>query len=309
MRVLRGSLAPTSARLMAFPRASGAEEERALSRARVGRKGARSSRRPLRPGAFDEDRFDRFRRIPEFDLKRIREARVLLVGCGALGNEAAKDLALAGVSRLDLVDPDCVVPSNLPRCVLFTNEDAQRRRNKADAMHRGLKRLAPDLMSMIFPKAVERLPDDLISRYDLILGGLDNLATRLHLNARAWLARRPYVDGALQGLIGKVQVIRPPHGPCLECSLNATHARIVARRFSCTGNEFTFVEPIVPAEITTTSLIGAVMAQEALKLLSGRPELCLEHLFYFDGRRNVAEVLEIPRSPECALHWRRRRKR
>lgn len=260
----------------------------------------------LRPGAFDQDRFDRLRRVQEFRLERIRRGRVLLVGCGALGNEAAKDLALAGLRQLDLVDPDHVVSSNLPRCVLFNEEDAERHRNKAEAMRRNLRRLAPGIKSAAFRKAIEELPDDFVARYDLVLGGLDNLAARLHINARAWIARRPYIDGALQGLIGKVQVVRPPRGACLECGMNATHAKIVAQRFSCSGKEFTFVEPIVPAEITTTSLIGAVMAQEALKLLSGRPELCLENLFYFDGRRNVAEVLQVPRNPECALHWRQR---
>ncbi len=73
----------------------------------------------IRPGTRDQDRHDRTRLIPWVDFERINSAKVLVVGAGALGNEAVKDLALFGFRHMDVMDMDSVVRSNLSRCVLF----------------------------------------------------------------------------------------------------------------------------------------------------------------------------------------------
>jgi len=73
----------------------------------------------IRPGAEDDDRLDRARRIGWVDLEKVASSRILVVGAGALGNEAVKDLVLFGFRRIDVLDMDTVVRSNLNRCVLF----------------------------------------------------------------------------------------------------------------------------------------------------------------------------------------------
>jgi hypothetical protein len=84
--------------------------------------------------------------------------------------------------------------------------------------------------------------------------------------------------------------------------MNRSHAKIAGLRFSCTGKGVVFHEPKVAAEITTTSIVSAVMVREALKAVSGHNELLLNNAFYYDGRRNVSEELEVPLDPSCPVH-------
>jgi hypothetical protein len=87
--------------------------------------------------------------------------------------------------------------------------------------------------------------------FDIILGCLDNIAARLHVNANAYYFNIPYVDGGTDGMIGKVQNVLPG-GPCLQCSMNRSHYAVMETRFSCTGKESVFHLPKMDAEITTT---------------------------------------------------------
>lgn len=249
-----------------------------------------------------EDRFDRSRRIPWFDLDRTRSARVLVVGAGALGNEVVKNLVLSGVRRFTLVDMDRVVRSNLNRCVFFTPEDAGSDRLKVEAVAEGALRLEPDLEIEAHAQRVEDLGEGVFRGQDVVVGCLDNLAARVHVNANAYWLRIPYVDGGTMGLMGKVHVVVPPGTSCVECTLNATHYRIIEQRYSCTGVDTTFVEPKLASEVTTTSVVAAVQSREAMKLLNGRRDLVLSNLFYYDGNRNVSDVLEVAVNPDCPNH-------
>ena len=262
----------------------------------------KSTGAPLVATRKGEDRFDRSRRIPWFDLRRTRSARVLVVGAGALGNEAVKDLVLSGVRRLTLVDMDRVVSSNLNRCVFFSQEDARASRLKVEAVAEGAKRLDPEVEVGTEAQRIEDLGEDIFKGQDAVLGCLDNLAARVHVNANTYHLRVPYVDGGTLGLMGKVHVVVPPETSCVECTLNATHYRIIEQRYSCTGVDATFVEPKLAAEVTTTAVVAAVQARETMKLLNGRRDLVLGNMFYYDGNRNVSDVLEVAVNPDCPNH-------
>jgi molybdopterin/thiamine biosynthesis adenylyltransferase len=151
-------------------------------------------------------------------------------------------------------------------------------------------------------RRIEEMPDGFIPGHTLVLGCLDNIAARLHLNAHTYTRGIPYIDGATLGTVGKVLVVLPPETPCLECGMNRTHMRIVQKRFSCTGKDFTFFDPKLAAEITTTSVIAAVQVREAMKITSGHHELALRNMFYYDARHNVSDVLEVDRNPDCPIH-------
>lgn len=252
--------------------------------------------------ALDEDRFDRANRLGWFDLARLRRSRALVVGCGAIGNEVVKNLALTGVGRLDLVDMDVVVPSNLPRCALFTVEDAEKRRAKAEALAAAARRLDAECVALAHAVRVEEAPEALFRDADVVLSCLDNVGARVMLNARALAAGRPLVDAGTRGMVGKVQVVLPGDGPCLECGMNRTHMALASRRLSCTGKDVTFFEPKLAADLPTTALVSAVQAREAVKILHGRYETVLTHLLYVDGNTNAVEVLEVPRNPACPHH-------
>lgn len=259
---------------------------------------------PLRVEDIDQDRFDRSRRIAWLDFDRISEARVLVIGAGAIGNEVAKDLVLSGFRKITFVDMDRVVGSNLNRCIFFTEADAGGRALKAEAVARGAARLAEGTEVVAIPKRIEEVPTSIFAEHEVVLGCLDNITARVHVNSHSYAAGKTYIDGAMDGFLGKVTVVRPPDGACLQCGMNRSHAKIASLRFSCTGKGIVFHEPRIAAEITTTSVVAAVMVREALKSVSGREDMLLSNTFYYDGQSKVSEEMEIPLDPGCPVHVR-----
>jgi molybdopterin/thiamine biosynthesis adenylyltransferase len=250
----------------------------------------------------EEGRFDRSKRIQWFDLDRTRQAHALVVGAGALGNEVVKNLVLSGLRRITIVDMDRVVRSNLNRCIFFTDEDARASRLKVEAVAEGAGRLDDRVEIEIEAERIEDLGEAVFKGKDVVLGCLDNLATRVHVNANTYHMGIPYVDGGTMGLMGKVHVVVPPETSCIECTLNASHYRVIEQRYSCTGADTTFVEPKLAAEITTTSLVAAVQTREVMKIVNDRQDLVIHNLFYYDGNRNVSDVLEVAINPDCPNH-------
>lgn len=259
---------------------------------------------PLRIGARDDEVFDRSRRIGWLDLESIFNARVMVVGAGALGNEVGKNLALSGFRRLTIVDMDHVVGSNLNRCLFFTAGDAHEGAKKAQAVARGISKISSTADPVAIDRRIQEVPDSVLQAQDVILGCLDNIQARLHANSHAYSLGKVYIDGGMEGFVGRVTVVKPPNGSCLQCGMNRSHAKVAEKRFSCTGRDVMFYEPRLAAEITTTSVISAVMVREALKIVSRRPDMSLSNVFYYDGQRNVSEEMEIPMDPRCPIHSR-----
>jgi len=256
----------------------------------------------LVPGAVDQDTFDRSRRVGWLDLDAVFRSRVLMMGAGALGNEVGKCLALSGFRRITVVDMDHVVGSNLNRCLFFTQEDVRARSKKAEAVARGIESLSSEVRARAVVGRLEDLPDSFYGGFDIVLGCLDNIAARVHANSHAYHAGKAYIDGGMDGFLGRVMVCIPPDGPCVQCGMNRSHSRVAGMRFSCTGEGVVFHEPRLAAEITTTSVISAVMVRECLKVVSGRRDMSLRNMFYYDGQRNSGEELEVPLDPRCPNH-------
>ena len=245
---------------------------------------------------YDSDRFDRMRRVGWICIDRIREARCLVVGAGALGNEAVKCLVLAGVGNITVVDMDEVAASNLSRCVLFREGDAGRK--KAEVVAERARDLYREVRITPVCSKIQELEN---WDFDIILGCLDNISARLHVNSHARYHKIPYIDGATDGFRGKVQVVLED-GPCLECGMNSSHMKLMDERFSCTGGGTIFV-PKMAAEITTTSVIAAIQVREAMKLLSGKKELCIKNVMYYDGQSGATTDLEVSEDSGCPNHY------
>ncbi len=247
-------------------------------------------------GSSDLDRHDRQRRIDWVDMDGISEARVLVAGAGALGNEAVKNLVLAGFRHIVVVDMDDIVTSNLSRCLFFRDSDV-RSGMKSEIVAVRASELDPG--ADIRP-VVGKLQDLEDWDYDIIVGCLDNILARMHLNAAACSYGIPYIDGATDGMMGKLQVVLPG-GPCLQCASNRSHSRALERRFTCTGNTSMYV-PHTASDITTTAVIAAMEAREAMKVASGRQDLCPEGVTYYDGTAGTVFTLELDRDPQCPNH-------
>lgn len=255
----------------------------------------------IRAGDMDGDRYNRLKLFEWFDLPTVKTTRVLVVGAGALGNEVCKNLILTGFACFSIVDMDYVVASNLNRCIFFTDDDARMGRHKAEVVAEKLKTIDNNIEVHAHTERIEDLQEDFIARHDIVLGCVDNVAARLHVNASCYYHGVPYVDGATHGQVGKVQVVVPPHTSCLECGMNATHANIMQKRFSCTGKDIVYFEPKLAADVNTTSIIAAFQVQEALKLIHGLDNY-IRNIFYYDGERNFFSILELPVNRNCPNH-------
>jgi molybdopterin/thiamine biosynthesis adenylyltransferase len=256
----------------------------------------------LRADRLNEDKWDRTKRMGFLDIEKIQNAKVLMVGCGAIGNEVAKNLILEGFRNITIIDMDYIVRSNLNRCLFFTDLDADKKRLKAEVISEKMMAMDPDVKVEHHSKKIEDMPEDFIPSHDVVLGCLDNVGARLHINAHCYYNKVPYIDGATLGLVGKVQVVYPPETSCLECGMNKTHMKIMEKRFSCTGTDITFFEQKMAAEITTTAIVAAIQVREAAKLVSGHGDKIIHNMFYYDGKRNVADELEVDINPDCPHH-------
>lgn len=252
---------------------------------------------PLR---IEDDRFSRLRLISWWDQARVRGARLVLVGAGAIGNEVLKNCALLGLGRTVVIDLDTVEASNLSRSVLFRPEDEGR--PKAEAIARGARAVWPDL-------PIEAIRGDvnadvglgLFRWADVVVGALDNREARLAINRACYRVGRPWVDGGIDVLSGIARVFQPD-GPCYECTMSENDWKALEQRRSCALLMREVVKlGHVPTTSTTASIVGAVQVQEVLKLLHGLPTLAGGG-FVFEGLGHTSYVAQYQRAPECASH-------
>jgi len=150
--------------------------------------------------------------------KRLANARVLLVGCGALGCSLADQLVRAGVGSLRLVDRDVVELTNLQRQTLFDEDDAKASAAKAEAAAARLKRINSTIhIDVIVADVWAGNIEELAASATLILDGTDNVQTRYLLNDAAVKLNIPWVHAACVGTEGRVMGVLPGITPCLRC--------------------------------------------------------------------------------------------
>lgn len=212
------------------------------------------------------DRYHRQTLLPQIGAagqRRLGDARVLLVGCGALGTTLAELLIRAGVGFLRVVDRDLVELTNLQRQVLFDEADAQAGTPKAVAAAARLGAInsavtVEPVVADVHPGNVEELANVAGSPVHLLLDGTDNVETRYLLNDVAVKHGIPWVYGACVGGDGRVMAVRPGVTPCLRC---------------------VFPNPPGPGELATcdtagvlgpaSAMVAALQAATAIQLLVG----------------------------------------
>jgi adenylyltransferase/sulfurtransferase len=253
---------------------------------------------------LEEDRYHRQSLISWWEQERLAGASVLVVGAGALGNELVKNLALAGIGTIVVLDMDRVENSNLSRCVLFREGDEGAEKAVVVA------RRAGELNSEI--RVVPAVGDarlivspGLLRHFDVVLGGLDNREARLHVNQACWKAGTPWVDGAIEGLMGMMRVFVPPDSACYECTMNEEDHRLLAARRACSLlTREQMLEGRVPTTATSASVIAGLQVQEAIKLLHGEA-LAADFAgrgFAFNGLTHDSYVVTYRRREDCLSH-------
>jgi molybdopterin/thiamine biosynthesis adenylyltransferase len=249
----------------------------------------------------DEERFARFRLVEWWDQARLAEARLVVVGAGALGNELIKNFALLGVGQLVVVDLDRIEVSNLSRAVLFRPRDTAEA--KALVAARAARDIYPGLEAVALQEdVVHGVGLGLFRWADVVLGALDNREARLAVNRACYRVGRPFVDGGIDVLSGVARVFLPPDGPCFECTMGEADWKALEQRRSCSLLNRELVElGHVPTSPTTASIIAGIQSQEVLKLLHGQPTLA-GSAFVFEGRGHSSYLTTYTRSDVCMSH-------
>ena len=149
---------------------------------------------------------------------RLSQARVLVVGCGALGSVIAESVVRAGFGFVRLVDRDFVEISNLQRQVLYDEDDIAQALPKAIAAERKLRRISSDVTIEAHVADVDHTNIRVLADgVDLILDGTDNFEIRFLINDLSLDAGIPWINGGVIGSHGQVMAILPGKTPCLRC--------------------------------------------------------------------------------------------
>lgn len=250
------------------------------------------------PIAPDLDRYSRQIRFDGIGLEgqqRIRAAKVLLCGCGALGTVLADTLTRAGVGLLRIVDRDFVDLSNLQRQVLFTERDVEDHLPKAIAAVRKLSQINSQVtLEPIVADIDWRNVTDYVRDVDLILDGTDNFEVRFLLNDVSLVTGIPWVYAGCVGSHGQTMAIFPNESACLRCIIETPPDPGATETCDTAG-------VLAPA----IHMVTALQATTALKILAGRKDLVAPQLTIVDvwdgtlRQMNLANLREKSQCPAC----------
>jgi adenylyltransferase/sulfurtransferase len=240
-----------------------------------------------------------------WDLSILRQARALVVGAGALGNEVAKNLAMMGVRLVAILDRDTVEVANLSRSIFFRESDHGR--PKADVLAERLREVNPDVEVLPLTGDLDEvLGLGLLRRMDMVFSCLDSRLARRTLNRMCEKIAKPWVDGAMENLLGEVTVFMPDAGPCYECGLTQLEREIISEVASC---RVIAVKNLALGKVPTTSTMGSIIAamqvQEGVKLLHGDFKRALiGRRLVVNSEANDIYMTTFQRKDECEGHFR-----
>jgi len=237
-------------------------------------------------------RYARHLILPEVGVegqRKLRDARVLIVGVGGLGSPAALYLAAAGVGTLGLVDFDVVEYSNLQRQVLH-GTSAVGKPKLASAATR-LRDVNPHV-ELVHHEAhlTSQNALEILSGYDVILDGSDNFPTRYLVNDACALLGKPDVYGSIFRFDGQASVFWAARGPCYRCLYREPPPPELVP--SCAEGGVLGVLP---------GIIGSIQALEAIKLILGAGETLVGRLLLLDALRMKFREMVLEKDPDCPL--------
>ena len=198
------------------------------------------------------------------------QAKVAVFGCGALGNEVLKNLALLGVGNIWVVDYDTIEKHNLTRSVLFRESDIGR--YKAEVVAERVKELNPD--SQVHPilgKLEFAFGRGLLREMDVAFGCLDGVGARRELNERCYFAGVPWIDGGIGHNSGNVALFDPrvPETACYQCAMDNFAWEKLNERYPCPRGylQDNYEEAKIATTIMTASVTAAYQVEVAVQLL------------------------------------------
>lgn len=237
-------------------------------------------------------RYGRHLIIPEVGLngqKKLKAASVLIVGAGGLGSPLSLYLAAAGVGRIGLVDFDRVDSSNLQRQILYTELDVGK--PKLEVAKARLEAMNPYIEVETYEtRLTSENALEIMEDYDVIVDGTDNFPTRYLVNDASVLLGKPNVYGSIFRFDGQVSVFYAKHGPCYRCLYPEPPPPGLVP--SCAEGGVLGVLP---------GIIGALQANEVIKLILGVGEPLIGRLLLFDALHMSFRELKVKKDRSCPV--------
>jgi len=246
------------------------------------------------PGLSQQEilRYSRHLIMPEVGMEgqlKLKAAKVLLIGTGGLGAPLGLYLAAAGVGRIGLVDFDRVDFTNLQRQVTFGTKDVGR--PKLEAAAERLRDLNPEIEIVAHDvKLTSENSLDVTRDYDVIVDGTDNFPTRYLVNDTCVLLGKPNVYGSIFRFEGQATVFALPDGPCYRCLYPEPPPPGLVP--SCAEGGVLGVLP---------GIVGAIQANETIKLIIGRGDVLKGRLLLFDALKMKFRELKLRKNPDCPV--------
>src|SRR5438445_893462 len=237
-------------------------------------------------------RYSRHLIMPEVGMEgqlKIKAAKVICIGAGGLGSPLALYLGAAGVGTLGIVDFDVVDYTNLQRQIIHSTADVGR--PKLDSAADKFKAMNPFLN---IKKFNTRLSSDnaleLFKEFDVIADGTDNFPTRYLVNDACVLTGKPNVYGSIFRFEGQASIFATKDGPCYRCLYPEPPPPGLVP--SCAEGGVLGVLP---------GIIGAIQANETIKIILGAPDIMVNRLLLFDAWRMRFRELKLRKNPECPV--------
>ncbi|MFK7946038.1 MAG: ThiF family adenylyltransferase [Saprospiraceae bacterium] len=233
----------------------------------------------------------------------VEAAHIMVVGAGALGNEVLKNLALFGVGHIFITDFDDIEYSNLARSVLFRERDCGK--YKAEVAAERIKDINPNIkVKAVRSDVINEIGLGVFRRMDAIIGCLDNREARLYMNRHSYRVGKSWIDGGIENLAGEINVYTP-NISCYECKLSQIEWDNIKFRLGCADvAKATIISGKIPTTPISSSIIGAMQVQEALKIIHKNQKQSLAGTrFFYEGMSNEFIKLKQKRLKEkCLSH-------
>jgi len=251
---------------------------------------------------INENKYSRLELISWWDQSILKNSKVMVVGCGALGNEIIKNLTMLGVGNIFVCDMDNVERSNLTRSVLFRMEDEGKPKAEVAAMR--AREINPDVNIKSYVGNIFNLGLGVFKEMDIIICGLDNREARLFVNQSCWKVNKPWIDGAIEVLSGVARMFVPSTEICYECTMSELDYKLLNKRKSCLMLGVDEIDQgRIPTTPTISSVIAGIQVQEAIKYLHNRKDLLIGKGFVFNGETNDSYIIEYTSNPDCPSHY------
>lgn len=218
--------------------------------------------------------------------KKLKNAKVLVIGAGGLGSPAIMYLASAGIGTIGIADGDIVDLSNLQRQIIHSEKDLGA--DKVESAKNTVISMNKDIKVNIYKKIINTSNiQEIIEQYDFVIDATDNFETKFLINDACVLSHKPFSHGAVLGMKGQAMTYIPDKGPCYRCI---------------------FDEPPVQGEVPTCKeagvlgavcgIVGSIQATEAIKYILGIGDLLNGYMFTIDAITMEFRKISFPDTVE-----------